>query len=78
MNTVTITSSLDAKGLDCPLPLLKAKQALNKMAAGEILEVLATDVGSQRDFRVFAEQSGHELLLSEETDGTFRYLLQRA
>lgn len=77
MNTISVTTSLDAKGLDCPLPLLKAKQALNKMSAGEVLEVLATDIGSKRDFAVFAEQSGHQLLLSEEVAGVFRYLLQR-
>lgn len=52
---------LDARGLSCPLPLLKAKQQLNRMAGGESLRVLATDPGSVRDFRVFCEQSGHVL-----------------
>lgn len=68
---------LDTCGLSCPLPLLKAKQALNRMASGEQLRVLATDPGSQRDFRVFAEQSGHRLLASEERDGVFSYLLEK-
>ncbi len=68
---------LDASGLDCPLPLLKAKQALNRMAAGQVLEVLATDVGSWRDFEVFAKQSGHTLLLSEEQDASYRYLFRK-
>ena len=68
---------LDTCGLNCPLPLLKAKQALNRMASGERLRVLATDPGSQRDFRVFAEQSGHRLLVSEERDGVFSYLLEK-
>lgn len=68
---------LDTCGLDCPLPLLKAKQALNAMASGEMLRVRATDPGSQRDFRVFAEQSGHALLESSECDGIFIYLLQK-
>jgi tRNA 2-thiouridine synthesizing protein A len=68
---------LDTRGLDCPLPLLKAKQALNRMASGERLQVLATDPGSQRDFRVFAEQSGHRLLQSEARDGEFFYELEK-
>ncbi|WP_295877767.1 sulfurtransferase TusA family protein [uncultured Zhongshania sp.] len=68
---------LDAMGLECPLPLLKAKQALNRMASGEVLEVLATDVGSVRDFEVFAKQSGNTLLLSEDNDGTYRYLFEK-
>jgi len=68
---------LDTCGLDCPLPLLKAKQALNAMQSGEQLRVRATDPGSQRDFRVFAEQSGHRLLESSADDGVFVYLLQK-
>lgn len=68
---------LDTCGLDCPLPLLKAKQALNAMNSGEQLRVRATDPGSQRDFRVFAEQSGHQLLESSADNGVFIYLLQK-
>jgi tRNA 2-thiouridine synthesizing protein A len=68
---------LDTCGLDCPLPLLKAKQQLNAMASGEMLRVRATDPGSQRDFRVFAEQSGHALLESSEQDGVFIYVLKK-
>ena len=68
---------LDASGLDCPLPLLKAKQALNRMETGQILEVLATDAGSWRDFEVFADQSGHHLLVSEELDACYRYLFKK-
>ncbi len=69
---------VDASGLTCPLPLLKAKQALNKMTAGQQLRVIATDQGSVRDFQVFAEQSGHRLLLSEQHDDSFEYLLQKS
>ncbi len=69
---------LDTTGLECPMPLLKAKRALNAMEAGQQLRVLATDQGSVRDFRVFAEQSGHLLLASEETDGVYIYLLQKS
>lgn len=69
---------VDATGLPCPMPLLKAKRALNAMAAGQRLRVLATDSGSVRDFEVFAEQSGHRLLASEECDGVYSYLLQKS
>ena len=72
-----VTRELDARGLSCPMPLLKAKQALNHMASGEELRVLATDPGSVRDFAVFARQSGHTLLESEERDGTYRYRLRK-
>ena len=70
--------SVDARGLDCPLPLLKAKQALNRMTSGQQLEVLATDAGSVRDFAVFSEQSGHAVLVAEEKSGEYRYILEKS
>lgn len=69
---------LDATGLNCPLPLLKAKMALNKMASGEVLKVIATDAGSKRDFRTFAKLAGHALLREEDEAGVFRYWLKKA
>lgn len=69
---------LDATGLKCPMPLLKAKKALNELAPGDQLEVIATDPGSVRDFRVFSEQSGHALLVSCQEDDRYYYLLQKA
>jgi tRNA 2-thiouridine synthesizing protein A len=68
---------LDATGLECPMPLLKAKRALNAMERGQRLCVRATDKGSVRDFKVFSEQSGHLLLSSEEVDGIYIHLLQK-
>ena len=68
---------IDATGLACPMPLLKAKQALNKLRSGDMLRVLATDAGSVRDFQVFAEQSGNSLLESTEEEGVYRYLIQK-
>lgn len=68
---------LDATGLACPMPLLKTKRALNAMQSGQQLRVLATDQGTVRDFRVFAEQSGHLLLESGELQGVYSYLLQK-
>lgn len=69
---------LDASGLTCPMPLLKAKQALNRLAPGSVLEVRATDPGSERDFEVFARQSGHDLLQSRREDDCFIYLVRKA
>ena len=68
---------LDTMGLQCPMPLLKAKRALNAMDTGQRLRVLATDQGSVRDFQVFAEQSGHSLLSSEEKEGVYIHLLEK-
>ncbi|WP_019408023.1 sulfurtransferase TusA family protein [Pseudomonas psychrophila] len=69
---------VDASGLNCPLPLLKAKLALNSLASGQTLKVIATDAGSQRDFRTFARLTGHTLLHEEEDAGTYRYWLRKA
>lgn len=68
---------LDLSGLTCPMPLLKTKQALNKLTAGNIVKVTATDPASERDFKVFSEQSGVRLLNTEKTAGKFVYWLQK-
>lgn len=68
---------LDVKGLNCPMPLLKAKKALNGMAPDTLLKVLATDPGSVRDFEVFSRQSGHALLESRQEGDTYIYLLRK-
>jgi tRNA 2-thiouridine synthesizing protein A len=68
---------LDVKGLNCPMPLLKAKKALNEMEPGMLLHVIATDPGSVRDFEVFSNQSGHALLESREEDGSYHYVLRK-
>ncbi len=75
---MNIDQKLDACGLTCPLPLLKAKQTLNKMDSGLVLEVVCTDPGSVRDFEVFARQSGHELLKQDEEDGQYTHWLRKA
>ena len=71
-------AELDASGLNCPLPLLKAKMELNRLASGAVLKVTATDAGSQRDFRTFAKLAGHVLLHEEDADGIYRYWLRKA
>lgn len=68
---------LDVKGLNCPMPLLKAKKALNEMAPHQHLKVFATDPGSVRDFDVFTRQSGNTLLESGENQGTFYYVIEK-
>ncbi|MRI35302.1 response regulator SirA [Endozoicomonas sp. OPT23] len=67
---------LDLKGMSCPLPLLKAKQAMSKMQSGQVIRVVATDPGSVRDFASFAKISGHQLLASEEDSGVFIHTLK--
>ncbi|HSG89991.1 MAG TPA: sulfurtransferase TusA family protein [Pseudomonadales bacterium] len=68
---------LDAVDLTCPMPLLKAKRALNGMTSGQVLRVVATDPGSERDFEVFSRQSGHVLLSSDRDGAQFIYLLRK-
>ena len=64
-----VTKELDARGLNCPLPILKAKKALADMTSGQTLKVIATDAGSVRDFQAFAKQTGNELV-DQQTEGT--------
>ena len=70
--------TLDAQGLLCPLPVLKARKALKAMAAGEILEVLATDPGAVKDFAAFCRTTGHELVASSESAGIFRFAIRKS
>ena len=67
---------LDLKGMNCPLPLLKAKQGLKQLSSGQVLRVQATDPGSVRDFESFARISGHELISSEQVSGVFIHTLR--
>jgi tRNA 2-thiouridine synthesizing protein A len=73
---IEVDFELDLKGMNCPLPLLKAKQALSKLDSGQVLRVQATDPGSVRDFASFSRISGHTLISSEEVSGVFIYTLQ--
>lgn len=71
-----IDVEVDATGLICPMPLLKAKQALNAMARGQHLRVVATDPGSERDFEVFCRQSGHVLVTGGRDADRFVFVLR--
>lgn len=68
---------LDASGLNCPLPILRAKKELTALNSGQILHVIATDPGSKKDFEAFAKQTGHELLQSKDEGGKYYFLLKK-
>ncbi|QGM98732.1 sulfurtransferase TusA family protein [Methylocystis parvus] len=68
---------VDARGLNCPMPILRTKKALKEIAIGDTLEVLASDPGSLSDFEAFARQTGDELVSAERLDSHFRYVLRR-
>ena len=70
--------TVDAKGLNCPLPILRAKKALQAMKAGSTLEVVATDPGSVKDFEAFCRTTGNQLVESTTAGNVFRFLIRRA
>ncbi len=69
---------LDASGLNCPLPILRAKKTLADMDAGQVLHIIATDPGSVKDFEAFAKQTGNELLSSGEEGGKFTFMMKKS
>lgn len=68
---------LDARGLNCPLPILRCKKALNDMTSGQVLKVTSTDPGSVKDFAAFAKQTGNELLTSSEAGGEYTFFIKK-
>ncbi len=72
-----IAKEIDTRGLNCPLPILKAKKALAELESGQLLRVLATDPGSLRDFQAFARQTGHALVEQQTVGAEFVHVLQR-
>ncbi len=68
---------LDARGLNCPLPILRTKKSLNAMTPGQVLRIIATDPGSVRDFQAFCKQTGNQLLLSNESGGEYLFMLRK-
>ena len=74
---IEVNKELDTRGLNCPLPILKAKKALTDMVSGELLRVMSTDAGSVRDFQAFARQTGHELVEQTTTGSDFMHVLRR-
>ncbi len=72
-----IHKEIDTRGLNCPLPILKAKKALADMASGQLLRVVATDSGSMRDFQAFARQTGNELVEQQQVGEEYIHILRR-
>lgn len=72
-----IDLEIDARGLNCPLPILKAKKGLSELESGQVLKVVATDKGSLTDFAAFCKQTGHELIAQETLGAEFHHLLRR-
>jgi len=68
---------LDVRGLNCPLPILRAKKALGELASGQVLRVLATDPGAVKDFQAFAKQTGNELLSQDDKEGVFTFFMKK-
>jgi len=70
--------TIDAKGLNCPLPILKAKKGIGEVPVGGTLEVLSTDPGAVADFQAFSRSTGHQLVEHNETGGVYRFLIKRS
>jgi len=76
-NSMEFAKELDARGLNCPLPILRAKKALGEVESGQVLKILSTDPGSVKDFAAFAKQTGHELLSTAEAGGEFTFFMKK-
>lgn len=74
---MTVDKEIDTRGLNCPLPILKAKKSLNEMQSGQLLRVVSTDPGSLRDFQAFARQTGNELVDQQTAGADFIHVLRR-
>lgn len=77
MTTPQSDKELDARGLNCPLPILRAKKALGELGSGQVLRILATDPGSVKDFQAFAKQTGHTLLEHAEGGGEYTFFIKK-
>jgi tRNA 2-thiouridine synthesizing protein A len=73
----TVTKTLDLKGFNCPIPIVKTAQAMKSMSSGEVLEVLATDPGSVPDFAAWSKSTGNELIERTEGAGVYRFVLRK-
>ncbi len=77
MSSILFDKELDARGLNCPLPILRTKKSLTDMTSGQVLKILATDPGSTKDFQAFAKQTGNALLSADEADKVFTFFMQK-
>jgi len=74
---MNVDKELDARGLNCPLPILKTKKSLNGMTTGQILKIISTDCGSVKDMQAFAKQTGNELVSQAEENGEYIFLMKK-
>jgi tRNA 2-thiouridine synthesizing protein A len=74
----TSNATLDARGLNCPLPILQTRKQLATLESGELLEMIASDPGSQKDIESFCRQTGHQLIQSQSENGEFRFLIRKS
>jgi tRNA 2-thiouridine synthesizing protein A len=74
---MNVDKELDARGLNCPLPILRTKKSLTDMSSGQVLRILATDPGSVKDFQAFSRQTGNELLASDTINNEFVFLMKK-
>ena len=77
-DNLEVASTLDAKGLSCPMPLLRTKKEIGKLGSGDVLEILGTDPGSRNDLPGWCERSGHEYMGEKEESGFFRFFIKKA
>jgi tRNA 2-thiouridine synthesizing protein A len=77
MDTLQIAERVDARGLQCPMPIVKTAQAMRALGPGAILEVLATDPGSTKDMAAWCRSTGHEMVESSIDDGVYRFVIRR-
>jgi tRNA 2-thiouridine synthesizing protein A len=77
MTTALIAMKVDARGLNCPMPIVKTAIAIKSLASGDLIEVLATDPGSVKDFAAWSKTTGNELLESNTEDRVYRFVLRR-
>jgi tRNA 2-thiouridine synthesizing protein A len=77
MTTISIDRQLDARGLACPMPIVKTAQSMKELASGQVLEVLATDPGSVKDFAAWSKSTGNPILEQTTDGGVFRFVLQK-
>lgn len=77
MSAIEVSQEVDARGLNCPLPILRAKKALTGLQTGQVLKIISTDPGSKRDFQAFAKQTGNELVQVDESPKEWVFYLKR-
>lgn len=78
MSKYSAALTVDARGLSCPMPIVRTKKGIDQLQSGEILELLATDKGSAADVKAWAKSGGHEVLASHEADGVFQFYIKKA